>query len=70
MKQVKQDKLQDIKFAVQQFTNQSMKTNGESFTVGYLESVLVHALMETKKAYSDNVLDVLRLELRLIAERK
>ena len=70
MKQVQQDKFQDIKFAVQQFTNQSMKTNGASFTVGYLESVLVNTLMETKKAYSGNVLDTLRMELRLIAERK
>jgi hypothetical protein len=66
----KQDRMQDIKFAVQQFTNKSMEVNGNAYTVGYLESVLLRALAETKQEYAEFVLDVLRMEMRLIEERK
>lgn len=62
--------LLDVKPAVQHFTKKSIQANGAAYTVGYLESVLVKALMETSPEYCCRVLDQLRMEVRLISERK
>ena len=66
----KQEFLLEVKFAVQHFTKKSMQANGDAYTVGYLESVLIKALMETSPEYCCSVLDLLRMEVRLISERK
>jgi len=65
-----QEFLLEVQFAVQQFTKTSMEGCGKAFTIGYLEYGLVKALMETSPEYCCRVLDQLRMEVRLISERK